>query len=104
LAPADGTRLIAEVNSKARADAIRKKIETALGTGIRYRASEIQSLEKMLADRRADGSARGGAASKESKQLAELPEVREKMKAPPSPGRCGGMPTVGKGSNGRRRD
>jgi hypothetical protein len=42
----DGTRLIAEVNSKAWADAIRKKIETALGAGIRYRASEIQSPER----------------------------------------------------------
>jgi len=75
----DGARLIAEVNSKARADAIRKKIEKALGAGIRYRASEIQSLEKMLADRRAAGGARGGAASEESERLAQLPEVREKI-------------------------
>src|SRR5215471_3909979 len=43
----DGTRLIAEVNSEARADAIRNKIETALGEDVRYRAREIQSLEKM---------------------------------------------------------
>ncbi len=75
----DGARLIAEVNSKARADAIRKKIEKALGAGVRYRASEIQSLEKMLADRRAAGGARGGAASEESERLAQLPEVREKI-------------------------
>jgi hypothetical protein len=75
----DGTRLIAEVNSKARADAIRKKIETTLGAGIRYRASEIQSPERMLADLRAAGAARGGAASEESERLAELPEVREKI-------------------------
>ena len=32
----DGTRLIAEVNSEARADAMRQKIETALGAGIRF--------------------------------------------------------------------
>jgi len=75
----DGTRLIAEVNSKARAEAIRKKIETALGAGIRYRASEIQSPERMLADLRAAGAARGGAPSEESERLAELPEVREKI-------------------------
>jgi SEC-C motif/Protein of unknown function (DUF2384) len=75
----DGARLIAEVNSKARAYAIRKKIEKALGAGVRYRASEIQSLEKMLADRRAVGGARGGAASEESERLAQLPEVREKI-------------------------
>ena len=72
-------RLIAEVNSKARADAIRKKIESALSAGIRYRASEIQSLEKMLADGRGAGGARGGAAFKESERLAQLPEVREKI-------------------------
>ena len=75
----DGTRLIAEVNSKARADAIRKKIETTLGAGIRYRASEIQSPERMLADLRAAGTARGGAVSEQSERLAELPEVREKI-------------------------
>ena len=73
----DGTRLIAEVNSEARADAIRKKIETALSEDVRYRASEIQSLEKMLADLRAGG----GAASEEHNQLAEHPEVREKISA-----------------------
>jgi hypothetical protein len=72
-------RLIAEVNSKARANAIRKKIEKALGAGVRYRASEIQSLEKMFADRQAAGGARGGAASEESDRLARLPEVREKI-------------------------
>jgi uncharacterized protein (DUF2384 family) len=74
----DRARLIAEVNSKARADAIRK-IEKALGAGVRYRASEIESLEKMLADRREAGGARGGAAFGESKRLAQLPEVREKI-------------------------
>jgi hypothetical protein len=67
--------VLAEVNSKARADAIRKKIEKALGAGVRYRASEIQSLDKMLADRRETG----GAAVEESKRLAQLPEVREKI-------------------------
>jgi Protein of unknown function (DUF2384) len=75
----DGVRLIAEVNSEARADAIREKIETALGEGVCYRASEIQSPESMLADLRAAGGARGGAASEERERLAERPEVREKL-------------------------
>ena len=75
----DGARLIAEVNSEARADAIRKQIETALGEGIRYRASEIQSPERMLADLWAAGGARDGAASEEYERLAERPEVREKI-------------------------
>jgi uncharacterized protein (DUF2384 family) len=75
----DGARLIAEVNSKARADAIRKKIEKALGAGVRYHASKIESLEKMLADRREAGGASDGAAFEESERLAQLPEVREKI-------------------------
>jgi hypothetical protein len=75
----DGKRLIAEVNSEARANAIRKKIETALGKGVCYRASEIQSPERMLADLRAAGGLRDGAASGESDSLAEIPEVRAKI-------------------------
>jgi hypothetical protein len=46
----DGARLVAEVNSAARADAVRKEIETALGEDVRYRASEVQSPEKIRAD------------------------------------------------------
>ena len=75
----DGKRLTAEVNSEARADAIRKEIETALGEGIRYRASEIQSPEKMLADLRTVGGVRDSAASRESERVAESPEVRAKI-------------------------
>jgi hypothetical protein len=75
----DGTRLIAEVNSEARAGAIRKNIETALGSGVRYRASEIQSPERMLAELRATGGVRDGEASTESDRLAEIPEVRTKI-------------------------
>jgi hypothetical protein len=75
----EGTRLIAEVNSEARAEVIRKNIETALGNGVRYRASEIQSLERMLADRRTTGGVRDGAASRQSDRLAEIPEVRAKI-------------------------
>ena len=75
----DGTRLVAEVNSDARAKTIRKKIETELGEGIRYRASEIQSIEKILADSRAAGGGRSSAATQASERLAEFPEVRQKL-------------------------
>jgi len=75
----DDKRLIAEVNSEGRADAIRKKIETALGKGVRYRASEIQSLDRMLADLRMAGGIGDGAASGENDRLAEMPEVRAKI-------------------------
>ncbi len=74
----DGTRLIAEVNSQARANAIRKAIEAALSGDVRYRACEIQSLEKMLADVPAAGRVSGGAARN---QLDERPEVRETISA-----------------------
>jgi len=46
----DRARLIAEVNSKARADAIRKKIEKALGAGVLYRASKIESLRRFKSE------------------------------------------------------
>jgi len=88
----DGARLVAEVNSAARADAVRKEIEAALGEDVRYRASEIQSAEKILADLRAarEGGGRrgrrggqgvglGSTATEEHNRLAELPEVREKV-------------------------
>ena len=75
----DGKRLIAEVNSAARANTIRQLIETGLGEGVRYRVSEIQSLEKMLAESRAAGGGRDSAAAQEQQRLRELPEVREKL-------------------------
>ncbi|MEJ2229313.1 MAG: hypothetical protein P8Y67_14060, partial [Alphaproteobacteria bacterium] len=70
----DGGRLTADVNSEARAKATKKKIEKILGKGVHYRASEIQSLEKMLADERTSGASTD---FKESQELAEDPEVRE---------------------------
>ena len=75
----DGARLIVEVNSQARADTIRKTIEAALGKGVRYRAAEILSTEKLLAEARGSSRAGGGASSKESERLAQSPEVREKI-------------------------
>ena len=75
----DGARLIAEVNSERRAGAIRKIIETQLGKGASYRATELRSLEKMLADSKATGGASSSAAREESERLAELPEVRAKI-------------------------
>ncbi len=73
----DGQRLTAEVNSAPRATAVRQVIETALDDGVRYRASEIQSLEKMLAETKPSGG--NSTAREESKRLAALPEVRAKM-------------------------
>ena len=75
----DGARLTAEVNSEARADAVRKAIKTALGKDVRYRAGEIQSTESVLADLRAAGGA--GADADEHERLNDSPKVREKISA-----------------------
>jgi uncharacterized protein (DUF2384 family) len=75
----DGARLTAEVNSEARADAALKAIEVALGEHAQFRVTQIQSMEKLLADARASGGVRSGAAAEEHKRLAELPEVRAKL-------------------------
>lgn len=74
----EGKRLAAEVNSKNRADLIRELIEKALGDGIRYRVSEIQSSDRMM-DGRQRGGERDRKALRESERLAESPEVREKI-------------------------
>jgi SEC-C motif/Protein of unknown function (DUF2384) len=70
----DGTRLIAEVNSEERERRFRAIISEALGERARYRATEIQSLERMLAEAPALGP---GASEPEA--LAELPEVKAKI-------------------------
>ena len=73
----NGTRLIADVNSEARANTLRQIIETQLADGVVYRATEIQSLEKMLADPKATAGASEAKAA--SERLAALPEVRAKI-------------------------
>jgi hypothetical protein len=75
----DGTRLTAEVNSEARAAAARKEIEAALGAHVRYRVTEIQSLERMLAEAREARGASGSAHSEEHDRLVEIPEVRARL-------------------------
>jgi len=81
--------LVVEVNSQARAEMIRAKIETALGSEVCHVATDVQSTEELLAKLRAstehDGYAvREGNGNRrtirdESERLAQLPEVREKL-------------------------
>jgi len=70
----DGTRLTAEVNSEEREKALRRIVAERLGERSRYRATEIQSVEKLLAE--APAAPRR---SKENAALAELPEVKAKI-------------------------
>jgi SEC-C motif/Protein of unknown function (DUF2384) len=70
----DGTRLTAEVNSQERESRLRAIVAEALSGRARYRATEIQSLERMLAEAPARA-----AGTNESEKLAELPEVKAKI-------------------------
>jgi hypothetical protein len=75
----DGTRLAAEVNSEARAAAFLDIVEQALGERARYRATEIRSMEKLLAEAKRNKGANEPAREVEQQALAELPEVKAKL-------------------------
>lgn len=66
-------RLTAEVNSRARGEALRKIVEERLGEKARYRVTEMRSLKKLLEDAPADGAARE---SEDDRTLRESPEVK----------------------------
>jgi hypothetical protein len=70
----DEDRLTAEVNSAQRAEALREKIEAALGSGARFRVDEVRSIEKMMQDR--EQAARSSA---EHEALMQEPEVRRQV-------------------------
>jgi hypothetical protein len=71
----EGMRLCVEVNSEAREQALRNIVTKALGERARYCATEIESVEKLLAEDRE--SAR---AAEEDAALAELPEVQARVR------------------------
>lgn len=72
----DGARLIVEVNSKERAEAISRKITRRLGKRAKFKNAMIQSMEKLLEE----GAGQPGAAVKaRDHELNDLPEVREKL-------------------------
>ena len=72
----EGTRLLADVNSEQREQALRAIVTQALGERARYRATQIQSLQKLLSEDRAPARAVA-----EDAGLAELPDVQAKMGA-----------------------
>ncbi len=71
-------KLTIEVNSEARAKAIRKEVKTRLGKHTRYRTTEIQSPESMPAKEKI---AEGRNLEKEMghDELMQIPEGRDKM-------------------------
>lgn len=74
-----GSRLIAEVNSEARERRLREIVEVALGAAARHRATEIQSIEKMLDEARSKGPTTPSAQQMEDERLMEVPEVKALM-------------------------
>lgn len=76
----DGARFTARVNSARRAQEFRRLVGEALGSHARYRATEIESTEKMLEEMRARRAA-GGASRRDPEQEALMahPQVREQI-------------------------
>jgi hypothetical protein len=73
----DGARLTAEVNSRERAIRFREIVEGRPGARAKYLATEIKSMESMLARaRREGGGKKARAAQEEHERLASLPEVQ----------------------------
>ena len=71
-------KLHVEVNSARRAARARTMVEKLLGSNATYRATQITSAEKMVAEARNRPTPRG---SEESERLMQLPEVREQVAA-----------------------
>jgi SEC-C motif len=70
-----GRRLVAEVNSARRAQEFKTLVEERLGGEVRLRADRIQSVEKMLTERKRAGP-EDSVRQAESDALAEHPEVQ----------------------------
>lgn len=71
-----GTRLTAEVNSEARERRLRAIVEKALGPAARHRATEIQSVEKLLAEAGSNPSPSSPHRPPDEQALMDSPEVR----------------------------
>jgi hypothetical protein len=67
-------RLRAEVNSDQRAEKLRGIIQARLGAAARYRVTEMQSMQHMLAE--PAGAASSAALEAEQAELMQLPEVQ----------------------------
>ena len=69
----EGSRLVASVNSRARAERIREEIERRLGNQVRYQATDIESLSEVLRDAPGSGDDEGDA------DLLAPPEVQAEV-------------------------
>jgi hypothetical protein len=77
----EGTRLRAEVNSADRAERLRAEVERLAGPLVRHRATVVRSMRRLLDERRDRPPTAGElAARREQAELAQLPEVRAKLR------------------------
>ena len=77
----DGQELTIDVNSRERADAIKRKITRRLGKRASFRHAVIQSSEKMLEEAARGGSDNGLPLSgSSSEELQALPEVQARLR------------------------
>ncbi len=77
----NGEQLTIDVNSQQRADAVKRKIKRRLGSRAQYRNAVIQSVEKMLEEKRSSPAAMQGETSSDNDDLMMHPEIQEKIKA-----------------------
>jgi hypothetical protein len=71
-------KLSVDVNSEARAEAIRKEIESRLGNHAVYKTTQIQAPEAMLAEEK-NGKGEGLEKGMGHDDLIQIPEVREQL-------------------------
>ena len=74
----EGKNLQVTVNSAARAERIRKEIESRLGAGARFKTAVIQSGEAMMKEIR-NRASRPAAPARKQEGLVQNPEVRAKL-------------------------
>ena len=72
--------LTIDVNSKERADAIKRKISYRLGKHAVFSHAVIESLEKMLAENNGAQSSDSDLATQQHNELMALPEVKERLR------------------------
>jgi hypothetical protein len=73
-------RLVGEVNSAERAAELKKLVENALGKSARYRVTEIEPVERALAEAMAGRGADQPARPSDDDELMNLPEVRQRIR------------------------
>lgn len=73
-------RLVGEVNSAERAAELKKLVENALGKSARYRVTEIEPVERALAEAMAGRGADQPARPSDDDELMNLPEVRQTIR------------------------